>query len=81
MTERTAPSTDVEETNQLLDRYDLTYWLADQRLITGSVDDVLAGLHRLYRAGAANIVTSQMLPDVLDTTAALRPVVKAIRSW
>ena len=73
--------TDVEDTNQLLDKYDLTDWLADQRLITGSVDDVLAGLRKPLRAGATNVVMSQMLPNVLDTTAALRPVVKATRMW
>ena len=73
--------TDAEDTNVLLDKYDLTDWLADQRLITGAVDDVLAGLHRLYEAGATNIVTSQMLPNVMGTTAAMRPVVDATRRW
>ena len=73
--------TDAEDTNVLLDRYDLTGWLADQRLITGSVDDVLASLQKLYRAGATNIVMSQMLPNVLETTAALRPVVAATSAW
>jgi alkanesulfonate monooxygenase SsuD/methylene tetrahydromethanopterin reductase-like flavin-dependent oxidoreductase (luciferase family) len=72
---------DAADTNALLDKYALTEWLASQRLITGSVDEVLAGLRPLYEAGATNIVMPQMLPDVLASTAALRPVVEATRTW
>jgi 5,10-methylenetetrahydromethanopterin reductase len=66
---------------KLLDKYDLTDWLASQRLITGSVDEVLPELRALYDAGATNIVFPQMRPDVLDTTSRLRPVVEATRNW
>ena len=72
---------DAADTNALLDKYGLTEWLASQRLITGSVDEVLAGLRPLYEAGATNIVMPQMLPDVLASTAALQPVVEATRAW
>jgi alkanesulfonate monooxygenase SsuD/methylene tetrahydromethanopterin reductase-like flavin-dependent oxidoreductase (luciferase family) len=72
---------DAQHTNELLDKYDLTDWLADQRLITGSVDEVLARLRPLYDAGADKIVMPQMLNNVLDTTAALRPVVTAVTAW
>src|SRR4051794_28203501 len=71
----------ADATNALLDKYDLTDWLAGQRLITGSVDDTAPPLRRLYDAGATNIVMPQMLADVLDTTAALRPVVEAVGAW
>ena len=72
---------DAGATNVLLDKYDLTDWLADQRLITGSVDEVLVRLESLYRAGATNIVMPQMLTNVMDTTAALAPVVEATAAW
>lgn len=70
-----------ESTSALLDKYDLTEWLAGQRLITGTSDEILAELAPLYKAGATNIVMPQMLPNVLETTARLRPVVEATRTW
>jgi len=45
------------------------------------VDDVVAGLQRLYDAGARNIVMPQMLTDVVQTTANLRPVVEATAAF
>jgi 5,10-methylenetetrahydromethanopterin reductase len=62
----------------LLDKYDLTEWLAGQRLVTGTVDDIVGRLEQLYRAGVRNIMMPQMLPDVVTTTAALAPVVAAV---
>ena len=55
-------------------------WLAGQRLIAGTVDDVVADLKVLYDAGARNIVMPQMLPDVVKTTKNLRPVVEAVHA-
>ena len=72
---------DADETNMLLDRYDLTEWLAGQRLITGSIDEVLHDLRKLYDAGATNIVMPQMLADVVATTKALAPVVEGTGTW
>jgi 5,10-methylenetetrahydromethanopterin reductase len=71
----------ASDTNALLSKYNLTEWLAGQRLITGTVDDVLTDLRKLYEAGATNIVMPQMLGNVLDTTAALAPVVEATATW
>jgi 5,10-methylenetetrahydromethanopterin reductase len=62
--------------DQLLDKYDLTEWLAGQRLVTGTVDDIAASLQQLYDAGARVLIMPQMLSNVLETTAALRPVVE-----
>jgi alkanesulfonate monooxygenase SsuD/methylene tetrahydromethanopterin reductase-like flavin-dependent oxidoreductase (luciferase family) len=72
---------DADDTNMLLDKYDLTEWLAGQRLITGSVDEVLTDLRKLYDAGATNIVMPQMLANVLDTTKALAPIVEGTSTW
>src|SRR5688572_29206367 len=73
--------TDADDTNLLLEKYNLTDWLADQRLITGTPDDCLASLRKLYDAGARNIVMPQMLPNILETTAALAPVVEGVSAW
>lgn len=62
----------------LLDKYELTDWLAGQRLVTGTVDDIATHLATLYRAGVRNIMMPQMLPNVVETTAALAPVVRAV---
>ena len=64
----------------LLEKYDLTEWLAGQRLVTGTVDDIVGRLEELYRAGVRNIMMPQMLPNVVETTAALEPVVRAVTS-
>jgi 5,10-methylenetetrahydromethanopterin reductase len=62
-------------TDDLLEKYDLTEWLAGQRLVTGTVEDILTHLEQLFRAGATNIFCPQMLPDVMASTEALRPVI------
>jgi hypothetical protein len=62
----------------LLDKYDLTEWLAGQRLVTGTVDDIVGRLEELYRAGVRNIMMPKMLPNVVETTAALEPVVRGV---
>jgi 5,10-methylenetetrahydromethanopterin reductase len=64
----------------LLDKYNLTEWLAGQRLVTGTVDDIASRLEELYRAGVRNIMMPQMLPNVIETTAALGPVVRAVET-
>jgi 5,10-methylenetetrahydromethanopterin reductase len=67
--------------HQLLDKYGLTEWLARQRLITGTVDDIVGELGQLREAGATNIVMPQMLPEVTTTTANLAPVVEEVSAW
>jgi 5,10-methylenetetrahydromethanopterin reductase len=64
----------------LLDKYELTEWLADQRLVTGTVDEIATRLAELHRAGMRNVMMPQMLPNVVETTAALAPVVRAVAS-
>jgi 5,10-methylenetetrahydromethanopterin reductase len=66
--------------DDLLEKYELTQWLAGQRLVTGPVEEILTQLEGLYRAGARNIFCPQMLPEVLQTTAALAPVIEGARA-
>ena len=47
--------------------------------MTGTVDDIVGRLEELYRAGVRNIMMPQMLPNVVETTAALEPVVRSGR--
>lgn len=63
--------------DELLDKYELTEWLAGQRLVTGPVDEIVERLEQLFRAGVRNVMMPQMLPNVVETTAALGPVVRA----
>ena len=74
-------SAGAEAVHALLDKYNLTEWLADQRLIAGTVDQAVESLEALYRAGARNIMMPQMLPNVVETTAALAPVIAGAHSF
>jgi 5,10-methylenetetrahydromethanopterin reductase len=61
----------------LLDRLGLTRWLADQFLVTGPLDEVIARVQALVDAGVRNFVVPQMLPDPVATTRKLAPVIAA----
>ena len=64
---------------RLLDKYRLTEWLADQFLVTGPTDRVIARLRELAAAGVRNFAVPQMLPDVRTTTRQVGEVFAALR--
>jgi 5,10-methylenetetrahydromethanopterin reductase len=63
---------------ELLDKYGLTDWVAEQFLVTGTLDEVVDDLYGLVAAGARNILIPQMLPDIMATTAAAADAMHAL---
>jgi 5,10-methylenetetrahydromethanopterin reductase len=63
----------------LLDKYELRQWLADQFLVTGPLEVVVQKLRDLVDAGARKILVPQMLPDAMTTTAQLGPIFESLR--
>jgi 5,10-methylenetetrahydromethanopterin reductase len=77
---RDAYRTESSGNFELLGKHGLTDWAAEQFLVTGTLDEVVARLVGLVDAGVRNFLVPQMLPErIMTTSSAAAQAIDALR--